>query len=259
MQITNQDTLRFFMEIFVPGFLFIKTYGLFQASNTADFSKKWYDAAGIGCIFASLFWMAVEVFQPYIIWQKGLLYVFCLAVFPCSIAWLFATQPGNCDKLRFLYDKLHMLRQEATAWDYIFSKPVSYWVVVTLRDGNKVSGLYSGDSFSTSYPFGKDLYLEQEYKNVDGSIDTIVPKTAGVWIHEDQIAYLQFQECRYEEDNNCNGKSSTECRETNNSAGVGDKKWEAAGKATWEAGASTKSEWERKQELIWRYLYGKQK
>ena len=243
MQITNQDTLRFFMEIFVPGFLFIKTYGLFQASNTADFSKKWYDAAGIGCIFASLFWMAVEVLQPYILWQKGLLYIFCLAILPGSIAWLFATQPGKRKCLRFLYDKLHMLRQEATAWDYVFSKDVSYWVVVTLKDGKQLSGLYDENSFSTAYPFGKDLYLHQEHETVDGSIGAVIPGTAGVWIDEEQIAYLQFQEYKTKEENNSSGKSSTECGDAGVSTMLGDTERETTCKATGQTGATAKSEW----------------
>jgi len=87
-----------------------------------------------------------------------------------------------------------------TAWDYKFSKAESYWVEVTITNGNVIRGVYSKKSFASS-DFGyRDIYIEALYVKKEDKWEK-VERTAGVWIRPEEIRYIKF----YEIEDNRNG------------------------------------------------------
>jgi hypothetical protein len=46
-------------------------------------------------------------------------------------------------------------------WDYVFSKKEKYWIIVTLKNGKKIGGKHSENSFSSSSPNENQIYLEE--------------------------------------------------------------------------------------------------
>ena len=79
------------------------------------------------------------------------------------------------------------------SWDYIFSRGASYLILVTLKDGTKFGGLWSQNSFASSYPAEEDLYLEVLYGLEDnGSFGDPVPLSKGAVLKGSEIQSLEL-------------------------------------------------------------------
>lgn len=75
------------------------------------------------------------------------------------------------------------------AWDYLFSKQESYYVIVKMDDNKIVRGWFSDKSFASSDPDNHDLYIEQCY----GEGWSEDPQSRGIYIAGDQIKYIEFK------------------------------------------------------------------
>lgn len=80
-----------------------------------------------------------------------------------------------------------------TSWDYFFSKREECILVIYLKDKEKpIVGEYSYNSFASSYPYIKDLYLEKMYTiKEDGELFE-KNNTKGIYIPLDNIEYIEF-------------------------------------------------------------------
>lgn len=54
-----------------------------------------------------------------------------------------------------------------TAWDWKFSSPEESWVLVTLQDNTKFAGLCGANSFISSDPNERDIFIEKLYNLTD--------------------------------------------------------------------------------------------
>ena len=173
------------MLFFLPGFIFIKSSSLLVASNDSDFSKKWYDAVAYGIIFSGLTYIAYLLLNSYI----------CVYVFPVfGMVILPFISPFLLQYLRskpFFYKRI--LRPEVSAWDYIFSSRKSYWLIIHLKDGRNIGGVYSSNSFTSAFPYKQDIYLEEVWKlNKKKKFVSKVERSAGIWIVSDEISSIEF-------------------------------------------------------------------
>lgn len=50
-----------------------------------------------------------------------------------------------------------------TAWDWKFGNMTEQWVLVTLKDGTRFAGLCGSDSFKSSDPIERDIYIQEVY------------------------------------------------------------------------------------------------
>lgn len=75
------------------------------------------------------------------------------------------------------------------AWDYIFSKQESCYVIVKMDDNKTVRGWYSSNSFASTDPDNHDLYIEQCY----GEGWKEDHQSKGIYIPGDQIKYIEFK------------------------------------------------------------------
>lgn len=75
------------------------------------------------------------------------------------------------------------------AWDYLFSKQESYYVIVMLDDDSIIRGWFSSNSFASSDPDNHDLYIEQCYG--EGWIEDRQSK--GIYIPREKIKYIEFK------------------------------------------------------------------
>ena len=76
------------------------------------------------------------------------------------------------------------------AWDYLFSKQESYYIIVKMDDDKIVRGWFSSNSFASSDPDNHDLYIEQCY----GEGWSEDPQSRGIYIPGDQIKYIELKE-----------------------------------------------------------------
>ncbi|MGE5437711.1 MAG: DUF6338 family protein [Syntrophothermus sp.] len=46
-------------------------------------------------------------------------------------------------------------------WDFIFQNKEDYWIIVNLKNGLKIGGKYDSKSFSSSFPYKEQIYIEE--------------------------------------------------------------------------------------------------
>lgn len=91
---------------------------------------------------------------------------------------------------RFGFRPIHPV---PTAWDFHFSKGNGYWVVVTLKNGSRIYGLFDQKSFAGDDSARRDLYLEAMFEPNDHGEWVPVEDSGGVWINADEIEVVEFR------------------------------------------------------------------
>jgi len=190
MSLINTTTLLLFVALFVPGFIYIKAATSIRATDKVDFSKSWYDAAGYGCLFflfAALITFILMTVWPMAIEYGWMIFLFLLFLMPLG----FVILSILVYKLPIVHE--HFMLPEETAWDYVFSRRKPYWVIVHLKNGKIRAGLYAEKSYATAYPGKKDIFLQEEWIiTLTGRFVSAYNASNGVWIPEEQIAYVRF-------------------------------------------------------------------
>lgn len=80
-----------------------------------------------------------------------------------------------------------------TAWDYFFSKQEPFYVIITLIDNSEIYGLYGSNSFASSEPEDRDIYIEKLFEIDEESFKWIENKQSkGIIIKENQIKTIEF-------------------------------------------------------------------
>lgn len=70
-----------------------------------------------------------------------------------------------------------------TAWDKAAPRKTDVWVKVLLPSGERVAGWVSGESFVSTYPHSRDIYIQEQFAvDESGTIGERLENTAGVWL-----------------------------------------------------------------------------
>ncbi|SRR6266404_6150463 len=81
-----------------------------------------------------------------------------------------------------------------TAWDYIFSTTRPAWVVVTLKNGNKIYGYMGPQSYISSDAKERDIFVSHILRpNAQGKLE-FVDKTQGAYIAANEVSVIEFTE-----------------------------------------------------------------
>ncbi|MFA7441273.1 MAG: DUF6338 family protein [Sphingomonadaceae bacterium] len=83
------------------------------------------------------------------------------------------------------------------AWDWRFSECEACWTLATLKDGTRWAGFMGQQSFISSDPGERDIYIQQVYEIGDDNSWT--PRTSSVWIAHGEIQSLEFWPDKKEE------------------------------------------------------------
>ena len=88
--------------------------------------------------------------------------------------------------------KLSTIHPIPTAWDWKFaSLEGEQWVLVNLKNGGVVRGLLGSDSFASSDPIHRDLYIQWIY-DIDEKGIWIPLGNRGILIATDEISTIEF-------------------------------------------------------------------
>jgi hypothetical protein len=70
------------------------------------------------------------------------------------------------------------------AWDFVFSKDQTFWVIATMSDGERVGGFYSGESYATGFPNEEQIFLQEEWNiSPEGKFLSKINQTDGVLLN----------------------------------------------------------------------------
>jgi hypothetical protein len=186
------DKLFLFVAFVIPGFISIKVYEILVPSEPKDSSKQVIDAIAYSCFnYALLMWPIIEVESSSIKTVHPSLYktFYFLVLFIFPIIWVLIWQWMR--KWDFFLNRAPHPTEKP--WDYVFSQRKWYWVLVTLRSGDKIGGKYGGKSFASSRPAPEQLYLEETWVlNEDGGFDRPKEKSSGIIILSEEIESVEL-------------------------------------------------------------------
>lgn len=78
-----------------------------------------------------------------------------------------------------------------TAWDWKFGNMTEQWVLVTLKDGTRFAGFCGSDSFMSSNPAERDIYIQQVY-DVDDDDNWSSSGKKALLITADEVQTIEF-------------------------------------------------------------------
>lgn len=192
MDIWETSNLILFIGFVIPGFIAIKFYELLIPSSQVDSKKQIIDAIAYSC-FNYAIWIgpilsieASSLRGNYPIVYTGF-YMVVLFGSPIIMALLWrAIRTSRAFQTAAAHPTLK-------PWDYVFFQKKSYWIKITLKDGSKIGGKYSDQSFSSSFPAEEQIFLEESWViNLEGGFERPKNRTAGILIFGSEVACLEF-------------------------------------------------------------------
>lgn len=197
MDILQEQKIIMFLIFFVPGFISLKIYDLIVPRTERDFSKSIFEVVTYSSFnYAGLFWLILIIHSNNFYDEHRLAYylTMTLIVFIFPVLWPILIYMLLSSKT---INKLGLYPTIPKPWDYVFGKRESFWIIIHLKDGAKIGGVYNTDSFASSYPKDEQIYIEEIW-NIDeeGKFMTRKDHTAGAIISSKDIAVIELFKSR---------------------------------------------------------------
>jgi len=192
LSIWDENKLVIFIAFVLPGFIAIKAYELLLPSRYIESSKQLIDAISYSCLnYAILLWPIYLVEKSNIQESNSTLYIlfWIFALFLAPVIWVLGWRfLRQCELIQRIVP--HPVQKP---WDFVFGKRQCYWVIVTLKNGEKIAGKYDVNSFASSAPSEEQIYLEEEWMlNSDDGFERPVEQSAGVIILSSEILSIEL-------------------------------------------------------------------
>ena len=199
MTIDSFNVVFFTVGFLIPGFVWSAVLSLLVPPRRSVPEIRFLQFLSLSCINHGLWsWALFPIYQTgfyaqHPVWSGVFLFVI-IFVSPVGLAvlsgWL-QQKEGVGQFLRWL--GLRTVHHIPGAWDWHFSRQRPSWVVVRLKDGSRVFGLFHNRSFAASDPEQRDIYLEAQFRVLDGGEWAPVEDTDGVLIKSEEIALIEFR------------------------------------------------------------------
>jgi hypothetical protein len=199
MTFESFDVVFFTAGFLVPGFIWSAVLSLFIPSRSAAPEVRFLQFLTLSCINHGIWsWALFMIFRSGFVQShpngSGIFLGVIIFVSPVALGVLSGLLQQRQEVMRF-FNRLGIrtIHPIACAWDWHFSRAKPYWVLVTLKDGTRVYGLFGTRSFAASDPEKRDLYLEEQFRPMETGDWAPVEDTGGVLILADEIAAVEFR------------------------------------------------------------------
>ena len=189
MNIFEPNELLLFILFFVPGFVSMKVYDILVPNESRSAASYVCDAVAYSTInFIVSAPIGIHFYQnlPHGLISWFFAFLFFLLVFPAVIAFL------TVKLLASRFVKKHATGLVNRPWDIIFNNEIGACVMVHLKNGNKIIGIYGDRSAISYHPNEEQIFLEEVYKLSENGTLTRVPDTKGVIIMGSEIAMIEL-------------------------------------------------------------------
>lgn len=192
--ILKPETLALFLIFSVPGIIALYFRAQFLAGRLPTASE-----GAVSYITVSLAYHAIAYPIARSIYESGSLegwlwtgWLALIFIGPAILGILLGLniRKGWTKKLvnRFGINTIHPVN---CAWDWRFGHCPECWVIVTLKDDTKWYGYMGANSFMSSDPAERDIYIEYVYEfTADGQ--PWAARNTSVWIGHGEIQTLEF-------------------------------------------------------------------
>ena len=190
--VLNNGQLMLIIMLFFPGFVSIKTYSLFVATEQKDFTRDIFEVIAYSIInFALLSWLIYPIISNNLAQSN-------IALFSISLLFIFLICPALWPYVFYKIRKCehinkYIFEPEKLPWDYVFSSGKAYWIIIHLRDGTKIGGIYGKDSRTSTFPYQRQIYLEKQWEiGEDNDFGEKIKHSDGVLVFEEDISFVEL-------------------------------------------------------------------
>jgi hypothetical protein len=188
MDFLTQNNFGLFILIMAPGFLSIKIWSLIHPSRRLSSTGLLYEAIFYGAInYFLIVWWLPPLLKEINSILEIVAYILSLGIFPIFIPFLWKLILS----LSFIRNKI--INPIPKAWDSFFGKRKPCFMIVHIKNGQVIGGLYAYDSAASSYPEKEDLYLQEIWElDDDGKFTKPVDGTMGLLVSCESIDYIEL-------------------------------------------------------------------
>ncbi|SDC86550.1 hypothetical protein SAMN05428987_3093 [Paenibacillus sp. CF095] len=195
MIFNNFEAVYFTVLMMVPGFIMNMGYNYILPTREGQAPIYLVRFIVFSCVNFALAWPGLNSLIKSRYWEEhpfrwSVLLVLIVLFLPYAIGLIagIVTERKWVRKL-LLKTGINPIHPSPTAWDYIMSNESRY-VIVTLKNGFVIYGLFASKSLASTVPTEKDIYLEEIFELDDD--ETWVPKSKGIWISGSEILHIEF-------------------------------------------------------------------
>lgn len=198
-ELTSIDTIYLVLAFLVPGLIASFIRAQFITGRMPSHTEAALSYLTLSIIYYALAFPFVEYsvsIEGPAYWKIGAWFLLVFvgpAVFGFLLGLWAQKELGRRLLRRLQLNPVHVM---PTAWDWKFSNATESWVLVVLKDDTQLAGLYGSDSFASSDPEERDLYIEKVYE-IDDKNDW-KPRDNGVLITSGEIRSIEFWPYRQE-------------------------------------------------------------
>lgn len=197
--INSFEALFITISFIIPGFIVDMVYRSVIPQKTENFNYLIIRYIYFSCINFSLSFFIIYLLLRYNLMDNrplaaSLLILLILLIIPVFLGFLLAVIDSR-QVFSKIFRKLGLAKISPvpTAWDYKFSNSKSEFLIITLLDNSTICGYLGQQSFISSDSSERDIYISHIYKIDKAGNWTLVDKTDGMLIKQDQIKTIEFR------------------------------------------------------------------
>ena len=174
-----------------PGFVALRTYALFAPVSDKGVKDYVIEVSAYGLINFAIAYvpLTAALTRGWSGWADWLVLILAFIVLPALIAIVFRWILG------WLHRKNWILSPNVTPWDDFFLRDEPCYIIVHLKDGRRIGGMFGDESKASLHPQPGHLYIQQLWHlNDDGTFSEAVPGSKGILIGPDEYAFIEMIE-----------------------------------------------------------------
>jgi hypothetical protein len=203
LQIDSLKAVVFTAAFLMPGFIWSAVLSVLLPGRTRQTETKFLEFFTLSCINNALwFWLfayfigsglaarRTDLFSGFL-----LIALFISPLILGAVSGHLSQKEYGAKFLRGLgFRTIHPI---PTAWDWHFSRQERLWVRITLKNSSTIYGLFGFESFASSDPAERDVYLEQVFRQTTEGFECI-KGTRGCLVKGDEISVIEFYRAELE-------------------------------------------------------------
>ena len=190
-KLLSVNSLYLILVFIVPGFIALSVRSQFITGRIPSENKaSLLSYLTISVIYGAL---VLPIVDPALIQDSRLVWFGVVFVGPIFLGLLLGINIQK-DLVRRFLNRFGLYPAHAipTAWDWKFSSTPEQWVLVTLKDGTRFGGFYGAQSFTSSSPDERDMYIQWVYDIDEDGIWSVPDSENGLLIAAGEIRTIEF-------------------------------------------------------------------